>query len=365
MVLLLALAIPRLASASTPRERRVLFAAILGFGASLVACGGRGPWLAFAALVVLWAVLERQLAALRVLVVIGLLQVAFLAGQTHGLEAFYRSYVTFESDAPVEVAQSRVASNRWRISMWREGLQRFALRPVTGTGIETTGDLSQDFRTPFPDLAVAHLHSNYFEILMSRGFFGLAAFFWLMIVAARWLLREIAKQQPGPGRAAVFAGIGGVVAHLVHGITQFTFGASWIQMGFFIALGLAVGEGLRDDPIEPGAREMSLDRTAIRWAILTLAFCLVATPWLVSHRTVATLLTIAAAMDLLLRWAAGQGTSVEAALAASMAFVLIASLFLLPASAGLAATWDSVVLAAGVPFAISVAGLRLARFATA
>ena len=360
MVLLLALAIPRLASAETARERRVLFVAILGFGVSLVACGGRGPWLAFVAVVVTWAVLERRFAALRVLLLIALLQVAFLAGRHHGLEAFYRSYFAFENDAPAEIEQARVASNRWRISMWREGLQRFALRPVTGTGVETTGDLSQDFRTPFPDLAVAHLHSNYFEILMSRGFFGLAAFFWLMLVAVRWLLGEIGRHPPGAARAAVFAGVGGVVAHLVHGLTQFTFGASWIQMGFFIALGLAAGEWLRHVPAE--GQETTIEGAEIRWGMLTIALCLLVTPWLAVHPVFASLLTTAACLDSAVRWVAGRQSSCETALTAAFAFVVVASLCLLAASPGLEGVSGNVMLAAGAPFGLSWATLRVRRF---
>ncbi len=358
MVLLLALAVPRLAASRDGKQRGVLLATVLAFGAALVTSGGRGPWLAFAVLVIVWTVIERRFVALFVLVLAIFFQIAFLAGREHGLESFYRSYVTLEAGTP-DVANSKVASNRWRISMWREGLQRFSLRPVTGTGVETTGDLSQDFRTPFPDLAVAHLHSNYFEILMTRGFFGLAAFAWLMLAATRWLLDEIRRQPPGPARAAVFVGLGAVVAHLVHGLTQFTFGASWIQMGFFVALGLAAGETLRRraERAEEPAREITTP--ALTWAIATVAACVVAAPWLLRHRGLATIVAVLAALDIGSRLATASADTVDAALGATFAFVIASSVVLLLAWPGFEHTAVEAMLGASAPFAVGVASLRL------
>jgi len=289
------------------------------------------------------------------------LQLVFLARQPQGLASFYRSYVTFDVEEQSPVPEEQVTSNVWRVVMWREGLRFFALRPVTGTGVETTGELSQDFRTPYHDLAVAHLHSNYFEILMTRGFFGLAAFFLLLIVAAQTVTHALAGASAGDGRAALFVAFAAIVAHVVHGLTHFTFGSTWIQVGFYIALGLGVGEILRRrDRVESPTRSWP-DTRSLVWTIPAAAVAMLALPWLSDHPLAVMVLGVLALLDVGTRWALKRADVIDAALACAFVFIAVTSFVLLVQGPDTEEVGRRVIVAASLPFAVCQLAQRLAR----
>ncbi|MGH7899241.1 MAG: O-antigen ligase family protein [Candidatus Binatia bacterium] len=358
MVMLLGLAIPRWSeSPADSRERALLIAAILAFGGALVVSTGRGPWLAFVVVALVWAWVARSWRSLAVLAVVAALQLVVLLREPQALESFYRSYVTFETEGS-PVAEDRVASNVWRLTMWREGLRFFTFRPVLGTGVETTGELSRDFRTPFRDFGVAHLHSNYFEILMTRGFAGLAAFLLLLAAAARVLSRALAASEGG-SRAAPFGALAALLAHAVHGFTHFSFGSSPIQIGFYVALGLGIGAAERRLGSARVA-ELAVTRFRLAAGVTTVALAFAVEPWLREHPAVTAILASAAIADALFLWRSGRGSVVSASLAAAFGYVVLSSWFLLaplPAGEDLAL---GVMLAAAGPYAVGHFAMRSA-----
>jgi O-antigen ligase len=362
MVMLLGLAIPRWWESRKARdagERPLLVLAIFAFGAALVLSTGRGPWLAFIVVAAAWALCSRSWRALSVLGVVVALQLVFLLRQPQGLESFYRSYVTFETEGS-PVAEERVASNLWRLTMWREGLRLFTFRPVTGTGVETTGELSQDFRTPFRKFGVPHLHSNYFEILMTRGFVGLAAFLLLLMTAASVLDRALRKRAGG-SRAAPFAALAALLAHVVHGFTHFSFGSSPIQVGFYVALGLGAGAAEQELGSTPG-RAFGVTSGELAWGAATIAVLLAIEPWLSEQRMVMAVLTAGAVVDFAVGWVSGRRNLVSSALAAAFAFIVLGAALLLWPLPGGEDLASRVILAAAGPFALSHASVRLATW---
>ncbi len=359
MVVLFGLALARSAHARSLRERELLFVAMLAFGAAIILSGGRGPWLAFAAVGVAWTLFRYSRVALAGLVLVILLQVAFLARQPQGLESFYASYVTFARNEEPVVSEERLASNLWRLWMWKEGLRRFALRPLSGTGVETTGELSQDFRTPYADLAVAHLHSNYFEILMSRGFFGLVAFLLVLFTAARRMRVALARAGDGESAGAYFTAFAATLAHFVHGLTQFTFGASWIQIGFYVALGLGVGEAIRRG--RAPARPVDPRLAAGVVAVVALAFLVL--PRLAAHPWIPATLATLAALDLAARVGSRRASPITEALLGAFAFVTVTAVVLLGIAPGSGSVGAPVILAAAIPFGLVWLGWHACRAA--
>jgi O-antigen ligase len=372
MVVLFGLAMARWNDAGDRHERRLMLLGMVAFAAALVISQGRGPWLAFLAVVACGGAVVKRGRVVAVLGLVVAIQFAFLMRQELGPTAFYRSYLTIEKEEESPVAGPQIASNAWRVAMWRDGLRFFALRPVTGTGVETTRSLSHDFRTPFPDLAVAHLHSNYFEILMTRGFVGLTSFFLLLIVASRRIAEGLGRVEPGESRAALFVALAAVVAHLVHGLTHFTVGSSWIQLGFYVGLGLGVGELLRR---EKGVRQPLCEAPAEQklsdpffpifpaWTITIIALTIVAAPWLASRPVLATVLGLAAMIDCGARWAAGRRNAVDLALVAALGFIVFSSFVLLIWAPETRPLGVRVLVAAGAPFAIIQAGRRIGEAA--
>jgi len=355
MVLTFALAMARWSDARAATERQLTFTAMVAFGAALVVSGGRGPWLAFLAVAACWGGIAKRKRVVVAVAVVLAIQFAFLAFREEGPAVFYRSYVIIEKDAPTPVADTQIASNAWRVAMWREGLRFFALRPVTGTGVETTRSLSRDFRTPFPDLAVAHLHSNYFEILMTRGFLGLTTFLWILLAAARRLSRALADAPPGPTRAALFAGLAAVVVHLVHGLTHFTVGSSWIQIGFYIGLGLGIGELIRT---QGSSVSGGVDSRSCLQAASIGALTIVAAPPLAVHPVVAGCAALVALIDCGARLAIGRYDDAELAVAAAMAFTAAAAFVLLVIDPQTHALGVRVLTAAAAPFVLVQASRR-------
>lgn len=362
MVVLIGLATARRAEAASKRERHILLAVIAILGAALVVSNGRGPWLAFVAMSVAWAVVQRRARALSALALVAALQFAVLSHRPAGLEAFYRSYVTFEVEGPSPVPGAQVASNVWRLTMWREGLRLYSLRPLTGTGVETTGELSRDFHTPFQGFGVAHLHSNYFELLMTRGFFGLAAFFLLLFVSTRVFVSALSAQASGEARAALFAALAAAVAHLIHGLTQFTIGSSWIQVGFYVAIGLGVGAlgQKREDAAAAATAGLRVTAAGSAWAIVTVAVGLLVAPVFLRHPAVVETLAVLALLDFSARSALGWREPIGSALAAAFVFIVVAAFVLLVLVPGQEETGIHVIAAGSAPFAISYISLWLA-----
>ena len=104
---------------------------------------------------------------------------------------------------------------------------------------------------------------------MTRGFFGLAAFFFLLITSAKVVGRTFAKSAADGGGAARFAAFAAIVAHVVHGLTHFTVGSSWIQIGFYVALGLGIGTILRQAEARRREPAFRVDPVAVGWGIVT------------------------------------------------------------------------------------------------
>ena len=362
MVLAFALAMARWSDARGSQERQLTFTAMLAFGAALVISGGRGPWLAFLAVVACWGGIAKRRRVVVAFAVVVAIQFAFLAFREEGPSVFYRSYVIIEKDAPTPVADTQIASNAWRVAMWREGLRFFALRPVAGTGVETTRSLSQDFRTPFPDLAVAHLHSNYFEILMTRGFLGLTTFLWLLFAAARQLSRALAGAPPGPTRAALFTGLAAVVVHLMHGLTHFTVGSSWIQIGFYIGLGFGMGELIRAQRSERNGVVDS--RACLRVASIG-AMTILATPMLAVHPVATGCAAVIALIDCGARFAIDRYDDVDLAVASAMAFTGAAAFVLLVLEPQTYVLGLRVLVAAAAPFVLVQGSRRVLTLAEA
>jgi O-antigen ligase len=373
--------------------RRLLWIPALAlFGAALAASTARGPWLAFLVGVLVLAALRRSRSVLIAAMVMALAHGAVTALGPEGFRAHYASYLTLDPDTVGRASEQKVYSNLWRLAMWRESLARFAARPISGTGVETTGELSQDFTTPFEQFAVAHLHSNYFEVLMTRGFLGVAALFYLLAGGLRVFVDADGRADPSPGacappalaeelggarccspvrsappgresgigtghqKAAIFAGIAALVAHAVHGVTHFTLGSAPMQIVSYVALGFAAAA------VPSGSVTMTLPSArAVAWGATTVATAFALSPlargfpgWVIAAGCVAS----GHALVMLVRRRLGLA---ERALVLGFAFAVVASCV-----APSAALSVDVAAAAALPFAtlygaVAVYGVVAAR----
>jgi O-antigen ligase len=356
-----ALALGLLRESRARREQVIAAGLVVLFAAAVVASGGRGPWLALAVTALVLAFREAPRRIFLALAIVAAIQVAVVARQPGGLESFYRSYVVVDDEEASEVPEATVYSNLWRLSMWREGLRIFSLRPVLGTGVETAGSLSREFRTPFVDFGVGHLHSNYLEIAMTRGFVGLVALLAVGLAFASFWRSAIPALPRGPTRAIVVAALGAVLLHAVHGLTYYSLGSTPIQMSFLFVSGLAAGVVLREAPAtEPPLRfrpDAALVAFVVVGVIAWLAPLLAALPWLALGAA-----ALAASVTLW-RVVCGRSSLFETSLLlAFLTLVGAAGILLAPLPNGVLLA-VAVVAAAAASFALGSVGLRLVEAA--
>jgi O-antigen ligase len=135
-----------------------------------------------------------------------------------------------------------------RLGVWRETLQLFRSRPVTGTGLGTYDEVAYllEGNTAEPDFRRAgwHAHNVYLHLLAETGIVGLLAwcYFWYAIIAR---LLGAWKRADERERLAVAGALWAVLAFLVLSTTEVLIGVRVhaslrmnLAIGFIVVLGL-------------------------------------------------------------------------------------------------------------------------------
>ena len=137
-----------------------------------------------------------------------------------------------------------------RFGVWREALQLFRSRPITGTGIgtydEVTYRLDSTTAEPFFRQNGWHAHNVYLHILAETGVLGLLAwcFFWYSII-----VRLLGAWKRGDARYQIYAAgaLWAVLAFLVLSISEVLIGARVhasfrmnLTVGLVVVLGLHI-----------------------------------------------------------------------------------------------------------------------------
>ncbi len=129
-----------------------------------------------------------------------------------------------------------------RFDIWKDSLRIFRSFFLFGSGFGTYVDIFPSFRS-FPGYDIVdHAHNDYLELLTDGGIvgFGLAAWFVLAVLRHGWRMIRVRNDQ-----YAVLLGIGvltGIIAMLMHSVTDFNMhnGADGLYFFFFCGLLVAV-----------------------------------------------------------------------------------------------------------------------------
>ncbi|HZM95242.1 MAG TPA: O-antigen ligase family protein [Vicinamibacterales bacterium] len=135
-----------------------------------------------------------------------------------------------------------------RLSAWRDAVQLFRSRPITGTGLGTYDEVSYRLETttadPFFRQQGWHAHNVYLHLLAETGILGLLAwsYFWYAIIAR---LVRAWKRADARDRLTVAGALWSVLAFLVLSISEVLIGARvHASLRMNLTIGLVVVWGL-------------------------------------------------------------------------------------------------------------------------
>jgi O-antigen ligase len=196
--------------------------ALAAFAAAVMAStiflsGSRGGMAAFGVQIALLAAIlfarqknRRAAFALTAFLVIALALLAWLGG----VELLDRL-------ASVHGVARTELSGGTRLTIDRDAIKIFALKPVWGWGLGTFPDIYPQFSSLFTNLQVGAAHNDYLELLVEMGALGFATMLWFLLTLFRSAFKKL-KHFPYDTNAVVsLAAVLGVTGILVHSSVDF------------------------------------------------------------------------------------------------------------------------------------------------
>lgn len=227
----------------------MLFVATLFILGVLVLTQSRGGYLGLAGcfmLMQIFAVSHRWRRLGLVILLVGLVVgIGIVVVQPNSLEGLITGGNPSDTTDPVAV----IESVNGRVEVWSRALYGIQDFPFTGMGMNTfrkVVTVLYPFFLISPDVDIAHAHNEFLQAGLDLGIPGLIAFVAIYLIAF-WMLIQIwrgaSQSSRGAGLRAVALGFGGgLVAHMVYGMTDaVALGAKpgfifWMMLGLIAAL---------------------------------------------------------------------------------------------------------------------------------
>lgn len=127
-----------------------------------------------------------------------------------------------------------------RLTLWKDTIAIIKDYPLLGSGFGTFQDIYPQYSTLTDNLIYDHAHNDYLELFTDGGFAGifLAAWFVLAVLWHGWKKLKARRDQ-----YAILVGIGaisGIVAMLIHSVTDFNMHNGAVGLYFFFLCGLLI-----------------------------------------------------------------------------------------------------------------------------
>ena len=137
----------------------------------------------------------------------------------------------------VSVADSNEQSHMERKLLWQSAEQMFEANPLLGIGPGRFKDCYPDYISPLAkEPHLTHAHSNFMHMLAEGGAVGELAF----IIFVFYLLYFSVSRRERHGETARLCIMAAVLGIMLHGLTEYTWGASVSVKFFWTVLGLAL-----------------------------------------------------------------------------------------------------------------------------
>jgi len=184
-----------------------------------------------------------------------------------------------------DTAAGYVHSNTQRLFMWWTGFRISPGHFLNGVGLHAVEAVYPDFRHAMAQAPNQwHLHSNFMQLGVTRGLFGLSTFLYLFLLAGRNGLARFWDSEADPWERALAGGaLGACAAFLVSGLTEYSWGDSEVLMAFYMVLGLALsvpaGRAEKAPPLPaPGDPSPSWMQVAFSGLLITVCLSSMAFP---------------------------------------------------------------------------------------
>ena len=146
----------------------------------------------------------------------------------------------------------------YRVLIWRGSTEAFRLFPWLGSGLGTFREAFRRVQPAGIEGLVDQAHDEYLQLLVTGGLVGAALGLLALVFGLRALLRAFSSQKHREERAWGLAGIGALLALLLHGIAEFNFSIPAIPATLATCLGgawAALGWSRADENGPPGLSE--------------------------------------------------------------------------------------------------------------
>jgi O-antigen ligase len=206
-----------LSSMASSRERGIAGIAAAVMAGTIFLSGSRGGMLTMVAeLLILGTLLIRQRKGLRIAIGVGtfLLVLGTLLTWLGGKELTQR-VSTISSETRTEI------SGGMRLSIDRDSLHMFRIRPILGWGLGTFPVVYPQFRSFYTNFFVNEAHNDYLQLLTEMGLLGFATMIWFLVLVYRTALGKIAKWTSDVGSAVTLACMLGLTGILIHSFIDF------------------------------------------------------------------------------------------------------------------------------------------------
>jgi len=127
-----------------------------------------------------------------------------------------------------------------RITLWSDSAKLLADFPVFGSGFGSFVNIYPLYKTLKNPLVYEHPHSEYIEILTDSGIIGAALVVWFLAALFRHSWKSIRLRRNRYPILLGIAGLSGISATLIHGLTDFNMHNPAIFLTFYMLCGLTV-----------------------------------------------------------------------------------------------------------------------------
>jgi len=155
-------------------------------------------------------------------------------------------------------------SNRFRVVVWRTGLEMIRAHPWFGVGLEQVGPqldkyVPGDIARPLPPGYYGHLHNIYIHYAAERGIPTMLAMMWFIGQALWDFAKTLWRRRPtGDARFVLHAAVAAIIGLLVVGCVEYNLGDSEVLTMFLttVCFGYLAKESLDGDSAPPTLRPL-------------------------------------------------------------------------------------------------------------
>jgi O-antigen ligase/tetratricopeptide (TPR) repeat protein len=124
--------------------------------------------------------------------------------------------------------------------IWRDAIGVIKDFFVTGTGWGTFGNIYPSYRTYIENSFAYHAHNDFIEIFTNGGVVSLVLIGWFLVVVFRQVFKVLVRRRDSYAIYLTWGSLAGILAIMIHSVTDFNFQNGANGLYFFFLLALAV-----------------------------------------------------------------------------------------------------------------------------